>query len=330
MSTADHPQTDGQTERFNRVIGGVLRTDCAESPKTWISMLRVIDFALNKAVHASTGFTPFYVNSLMHPPRSAYVPLRGSGLGGGESAYKLAEIIPTTMQKQVIEFIATRFGVLRHVRDAMAARQDKQKEQADAKGRGFIDSYEVGDEVLQNVKNLSTNAVSTVFKIKLHPRFIGPFTIIAKNGLAYTINLPRKLCTHPVLYVCLFKTYHDPSLVNQKALSPEGETSSPLNVSLSRAPSGHPAVAGCTPPSAVACPPRLSGREGSSAHTTEPTQSMTVHERVVLDQESPEVVSFQPQTDPVQSAHERKTLGVASPLTPSLHEPVPTRLLPPA
>ena len=100
MSTADHPQTDGQTERFNRVIGGVLRTDCAESPKTWISMLPVIDFALNKAVHASTGFTPFYVNCLTHPRVPLTLPLCGSGLGGGEVADGLADISPATVQKQ--------------------------------------------------------------------------------------------------------------------------------------------------------------------------------------------------------------------------------------
>ena len=89
-------------------------------------MLPVIDFALNNAVHASTGFTPFYVNSLTHPRISITLPLRGSGLGGGESADKLAEISPTTMQKQVNGFLATRSSVLRHVRDAMAASQDKQ------------------------------------------------------------------------------------------------------------------------------------------------------------------------------------------------------------
>ena len=33
MSTADHSQTEGQTERVNRVIGDVLRSVCAESPK---------------------------------------------------------------------------------------------------------------------------------------------------------------------------------------------------------------------------------------------------------------------------------------------------------
>ena len=98
-------------------------------------MLPIIEFALNNAVHASTGFTPFYVNSLTHHRVPLTLPLRGYGLGGGESADKLAEIIPITMQKQVSEFLATRFSVLRRVRDAMADVQNKQKEQADAKGR---------------------------------------------------------------------------------------------------------------------------------------------------------------------------------------------------
>ena len=52
------------------------------------------------------------------------------------------------MQTQVSEFLATRFSVLRHVRDERADSQDKQKEQADAKGRGCIDFYKVGDQVL--------------------------------------------------------------------------------------------------------------------------------------------------------------------------------------
>ena len=49
------------------------------------------------------------------------------GFVGGESADKLAEISPTTMQKQVSEFLATRFSVLRHMRDEMADSQDKQE-----------------------------------------------------------------------------------------------------------------------------------------------------------------------------------------------------------
>ena len=33
MSTADHPQTDGQTERVNRVVEDIRRSVCAETPR---------------------------------------------------------------------------------------------------------------------------------------------------------------------------------------------------------------------------------------------------------------------------------------------------------
>ena len=102
----------------------------------------------------------------------------------------------------------------------MADSQDKRKEQADAKGRGCIERYKVGDQVLLNAKNFPTNVVSAVFKTKLRPRFIRPFTVVAKKGLAYTLNLPRKLHTHLVFYVSLLKPYRDPSHVNLEALAP--------------------------------------------------------------------------------------------------------------
>ncbi|POM77777.1 LOW QUALITY PROTEIN: Pol protein [Phytophthora palmivora] len=79
MSTADHPQTDGQTERVNRVLEDTIRSICAEAPRSWSDQLPMVEFALNNAVHASTGLTPFYLNGLRHP----HVPLT---LRGGTAA----------------------------------------------------------------------------------------------------------------------------------------------------------------------------------------------------------------------------------------------------
>ncbi|KAG3136114.1 hypothetical protein PI124_g22501 [Phytophthora idaei] len=75
MSTADHPQTDGQTERVNR----------AEAPRRWSEVLPLVEFALNNAVDASIGFTPFYVNGLANPRVLLTPPCRGSGLSGRDS-----------------------------------------------------------------------------------------------------------------------------------------------------------------------------------------------------------------------------------------------------
>ncbi|POM77041.1 Pol protein [Phytophthora palmivora] len=63
MSPADHPQTDCQTERVNRVLEDTLRSICAEAPRSWSDQPPMVEFALNNAVHASTGLTPFYLNS---------------------------------------------------------------------------------------------------------------------------------------------------------------------------------------------------------------------------------------------------------------------------
>ncbi|KAG2976675.1 hypothetical protein PC121_g22775 [Phytophthora cactorum] len=66
-------------------------------------------------------------------------------------------------------------------------------------------------------RSLSRHAV---FKTKLRPRFIGPFKGVAKKGLAYTLNLPKKMRMHPVFYVGLLKPYQDPAQVSVEALAP--------------------------------------------------------------------------------------------------------------
>ncbi|GMF48984.1 unnamed protein product [Phytophthora fragariaefolia] len=240
MSAADHPQTDGPTELVNRVVEDVLCSICAETPKRWSAMLPLVEFALNNAVHASTGYTPFYVNGLSH----SRVPLTpGSGLSGGEEfAGRLADISPLAVRKQVDAFfLSARLSALSRVGDAMAESQDKQKEHAGAKGRSNGNFYEVGDLVLLNAKNLPTHAVSVVIKTKLCPRFIGPFKVVAKKSLSYTLILSKKMRTHPVFYVGLLKLYLDPARVS---LGDLGSRASPTNLEVEpssqrAAPRGH-------------------------------------------------------------------------------------------
>ncbi|KAG2778356.1 hypothetical protein PC129_g10300 [Phytophthora cactorum] len=206
MSTADHPQTDGQTERVNRVMEDILRSVCSKTPRRWSEMLPLVEFALNNAVHASTGFAPFYVNGLANPRVPLTPPRRGSGLSGGGIADRLVAISPVAVRKQVDDFVSLRLSVLRQVRDAMTESQALQKEYADAQGRGNVERFEVGDLVLLNAKTPPTHTVSAVFKTKLRPRFIGPFKVVAKKGLAYTLDLPKKMRTHPVFYIGLSHT----------------------------------------------------------------------------------------------------------------------------
>ena len=51
MSTAFHPQTDGQTERYNAKLEAYLRIFCAYEPNSWNKMLPTAQFAHNSRTH---------------------------------------------------------------------------------------------------------------------------------------------------------------------------------------------------------------------------------------------------------------------------------------
>ena len=67
MSTSNYPQTDGQTERVNRVMEEMLRAYVAPHQDEWDEHLVAVEFAYNSSVHASTGETPFFLNYGQHP-----------------------------------------------------------------------------------------------------------------------------------------------------------------------------------------------------------------------------------------------------------------------
>ncbi|KAE9069693.1 hypothetical protein PF006_g29519 [Phytophthora fragariae] len=227
MSPADHPQTDGQTERVNQVLEDILRSVCATEPTKWSTLLPQVQFALNNAVHSSTGFTPFYVNGLRHPRTPLMLP-PASSLGGGETSAddsRRLKGLRTSVKRNLLSFIETGDAVRQRVRDAMASAQDTQKEQSDRQGRKNAHVFAMGDQVLLNANNLPTQAVSAVGSTKLRPRFVGPFTIIGVHDHAFTLDMPSSMATHPTFYVGLPKPYRPAG-----AIEPEVPTESPNTV----------------------------------------------------------------------------------------------------
>ncbi|KAF1324825.1 reverse transcriptase, partial [Globisporangium splendens] len=158
MSTAAHPETDGQTERVNRVLEDVLRS-YATSFKEWSEYLPLAEFVLNNSTHVSTGHSPFYVNYGIHPrvpasimgevstlseggapahgnkPKSSYDLNAASELKANFDSMKPLDDLTSREEQQVDDFVVRRQAVVRFVRDAIAKAQDLQKEQADKSGR---------------------------------------------------------------------------------------------------------------------------------------------------------------------------------------------------
>ncbi|KAI0995439.1 Transposon Tf2-9 polyprotein [Podosphaera aphanis] len=67
MSTAFHPETDGQTERFNAVMEQYLRSYISYQQDDWVQWLPMAEFAANNQVSSSTKVSPFYSNYGYHP-----------------------------------------------------------------------------------------------------------------------------------------------------------------------------------------------------------------------------------------------------------------------
>lgn len=67
LSTAFHPETDGQTERVNQVLEQYLRIYGNYRQSNWVQLLPLAEFAYNSAPHASTGVSPFFANKGYNP-----------------------------------------------------------------------------------------------------------------------------------------------------------------------------------------------------------------------------------------------------------------------
>ena len=67
LSSAYHPQSNGQAERTNQMMEQYLRCFCSSSQDDWSSLLPSAEFAYNNSLHSSTNQTPFWANYGYHP-----------------------------------------------------------------------------------------------------------------------------------------------------------------------------------------------------------------------------------------------------------------------
>ena len=169
FSTAYNPQTDGQTERVNRILEDMLRHYVSPTQHDWNRHVPAAQFAYNNSYQESVRTTPF---RLMYGenPVEPFALLSGTTFTRAQHfARKLSE------------------DIARAKRNLVEA-QDRQRTYANQNRRHV--EYVVGDEVLLSTKNIRWRHPGTK---KLLPRFIGPFKIVARIGpVAYRLELPEE------------------------------------------------------------------------------------------------------------------------------------------
>lgn len=178
MSTAYHPQSDGQTERVNQCLEQYLRVFVNYEQDDWVNHLPLAQFSYNNASHSSTGTSPFYANYGYHP----------------------TTMIPKD-NKVLVPKAEDRLKHLKEVQDFLKIQLERaQQDQSMYYDRSAkeIPHFEVGQEVWLIHHQVKTNRPTA----KLDDKRLGPFKISKKvSSHAFELVLPPSMKIHNVFHV---------------------------------------------------------------------------------------------------------------------------------
>ncbi|ESK83643.1 hypothetical protein Moror_12010 [Moniliophthora roreri MCA 2997] len=190
MSTAFHPQTDGETERVNQEVEVYLRAFCSKEQTQWKEYLPLAEFAHNNRTHSVLKKAPFFMMMGYHPH-----PLL------------------TVFEKTTIPSVEERLQELKRIREETASLLELARQQMIRREKQKLDMFEEGQKVWLEVKNLAIGYPSK----KLAPKREGPFKILKVLGpVTYRLDLPHQWKIHPVFHAALLSPFkqteaHGPS-----------------------------------------------------------------------------------------------------------------------
>ena len=187
ISTAYHPQTDGQSERTNQFLETYLRFYCEEKQDDWHKWLPFAEFAHNQWPNATTQKTPFEL-IMGYTPKLEWNLLPSQVPAVEERLEKLEE---------------TRQEAFRNILKAQSILRIKRK------GSKRFKPYQEGDQVWIEGTNLKTLYPTA----KLGPKRYGPFKILKQMSPAvYQVEIPKHWKIHNVFHVNLITPYKETEL----------------------------------------------------------------------------------------------------------------------
>jgi hypothetical protein len=193
MSTAYHPQTDGQTENANKLLETILRSRVDFDQEDWDEYLSAAELAMNNAVNESTGYSPFY----LFYGRDAHLPID----------FAITQLTGARNNPAAEEALMKWRQAMQLAQGNVARAQERQVRYYNSKKRRV--EFKVGDKVLLATANLKLLGEQKRAR-KLTERWIGPYRVKKViNRNAYELELPPSLKIHPVINVSQLKEYRD-------------------------------------------------------------------------------------------------------------------------
>ena len=181
LSTAFHPQTDGQTERVNQILEQYLRCYLNYDQDNWVEWLPVAQWAYNNSTIEGTSTSPFYNNYGYNPTLHEGIDKPGP-VQAAKTASKLREL-HEELRKELI-----------FLNERMAHYANKKR----LKGP----TLQEGDKVYLLRRNITTKRPSD----KLDWKKLGPFKIETKlSDNSFKLQLPAKMQIHPIFHVSLLE-----------------------------------------------------------------------------------------------------------------------------
>lgn len=114
VSSAYHPQSDGQTEVMNRIIEQYLRAFVHRKPQTWGKLLLWVEWSHNTSWNVATGTIPYDITFELKPFNFLDYITRSSKLDAVEEMLKDRDETFQIIQKKLLKAQTT----MKHFADA--------------------------------------------------------------------------------------------------------------------------------------------------------------------------------------------------------------------